>query len=70
MDAGVPPEAGRSAWNEAGTWEEVEKTDWCKGKITQALRCASGDRLFAAIAAACVVMSRFLLPPVELRIHV
>lgn len=41
VDAGVPPEAGRSAWNEAGTWEEVEKTDWCKGKITEALRCVS-----------------------------
>lgn len=41
VDAGVPPEAGRSAWNEAGTWEEVEKTDWCKGKITEALRSVS-----------------------------
>lgn len=40
LDAGLAPEAGRSAWNDAGTWEEVEKTEWCKGKITEALRCA------------------------------
>ena len=39
VDVGVPPEAGRSAWNEAGTWEEVEKTEWCKEKLTEALRC-------------------------------
>lgn len=28
----------RSPWNNAGTWEEVEKTEWCKGKLTEALR--------------------------------
>lgn len=39
VDSGVPSDATRSAWNEAGTWEEVEKTDWCKGKLTEALRC-------------------------------
>eukprot|EP00752_Nemacystus_decipiens_P005276 g4785.t1 len=27
----------RSPWNNAGTWEEVEKTEWCKGKLTEAL---------------------------------
>lgn len=31
-------DVGRSAWNDAGTWEEVEKTDWCKGKLTEAFR--------------------------------
>ena len=70
MDAGVPPEAGRSAWNEAGTWEEVEKTDWCKERITRALRCALQTVLFAAATAACVATRRSLLPPVELCIHV
>ncbi|CBJ32816.1 conserved unknown protein [Ectocarpus siliculosus] len=29
-------DAVRSAWNNAGTWEETEKTDWCKGKLTEA----------------------------------
>ncbi|CAN0106856.1 unnamed protein product, partial [Sphacelaria rigidula] len=30
-------DATRSAWNEAGTWEEVNKTEWCKDRITHAL---------------------------------
>ncbi|CAN0153996.1 unnamed protein product, partial [Hapterophycus canaliculatus] len=29
-------DVGRSPWNDAGTWEEVEKTEWCKGKLTEA----------------------------------
>lgn len=41
QEKGEEPVAGgdatRSAWNEAGTWEEVEKTEWCKGKIREAL---------------------------------
>ncbi|CAM9832623.1 unnamed protein product, partial [Pylaiella littoralis] len=35
-DKGVDTDALRSAWNNAGTWEEVEKTEWCKGKLTEA----------------------------------
>lgn len=34
----------RSAWNNAGTWEEVEKTEWCKGKLTEALRYLFHER--------------------------
>lgn len=34
----VDADANRSAWNNAGTWEEMEKTDWCKGKLTEAFR--------------------------------
>ncbi|CAM9993892.1 unnamed protein product [Scytosiphon promiscuus] len=37
MEKGVDTtDIGRSAWNDAGTWEEVEKTEWCKGKLTEA----------------------------------
>lgn len=43
LDKVVESEATRSAWNEAGTWEEVEKTEWCKGKIIKALRCGSEE---------------------------
>ena len=36
--SGADKDDVRSAWNNAGTWEEVEKTEWCKGKLTEALR--------------------------------
>jgi hypothetical protein len=32
-----------SAWNSAGTWEEVDKTEWCKTRLSKVLKTIGKD---------------------------
>ena len=42
-----------SAWNHAGTWEEKDTTEWCKGVLTEVLSSVGAER--GSLEAACEV---------------